>query len=111
MRFVCLIYFEPGKVFGGGPEAEAVLAEVGPHDAALRASGRLLASEALTLPGEARTVRVRRGRRSVTDGPFMETKEVLGGFLLVEARDADEAAEIAAAVPFARLGSVEVRPT
>jgi hypothetical protein len=110
MRYACLIYFDPEQVFGRSPEAEAVLREAGPHGAKLRASGHLVASEALTLPGEARTVRVRGGRVSASDGPFMETKEVLGGFMLIDARDLDEAVEIAAGIPFARLGSVEVRP-
>jgi hypothetical protein len=110
MRYVCLIYFDPQRVFDQSPEANAVLAEVGPHDDELRARGQLLASEALTLPGEAITVRVRDGKLLATDGPFMETKEVIGGFLLVEARDLDEAVRIAAGMPFAKLGAIEVRP-
>jgi len=110
MRYVCLIYFDPQSVFDRSPEAEAVLAEVGPFDAEMRASGHLVMSQALKLPADARTVRVRRGKVSVTDGPFMETKEVLGGFVLIEASDQDEAVRIAAGIPFARLGSVEVRP-
>ena len=110
MQFVCLIYFEPTTVFNGSPESNAVLAAVGPHDAGLRASGRMLASEALVLPNEAVTVRVRDGKMSATDGPFMETREVLGGFILIEARDRDEAVELAGAMPFAKLGAIEVRP-
>jgi len=110
MQYVCLIYFDPKNVFDGSQEATAVLSAVGPHDAALKASGQLLASQALMLPKEAVTVRVRDGKMSATDGPFMETKEVLGGFLLIEARDRDDALRIAAGVPFAKLGSVEVRP-
>lgn len=110
MRYACLIYFDPKNVFDGSPEAKAVLEAVGPHDTALRASGQLVGGEALTLPNEAVTVRVRDGRMSATDGPFMETKEVLGGFLLIEARDLNEAAQIASKIPFAKLGSVEVRP-
>ncbi|WP_372781841.1 YciI family protein [Phenylobacterium sp.] len=110
MQFVCLIYFEPEIVFGGGEEAKAVLAEVGPHGDRHKAAGHVLMSQALTLPNEAVTVRVRGGRISQTDGPFAETKEVLGGFVLIEAADRDEAAAIAATNPFARLGSIEVRP-
>jgi len=110
MRYVCLIYFEPQQVFNDSPESNAVLAEVGPHGESLRASGHYVASEPLTLPKEAITVRVRDGRMSTTDGPFMETKEVLGGFIAIDARDLNEAVRIAAGIPFAKLGSVEVRP-
>lgn len=110
MRYACLVYFDPQKLFNRSPEAEAVLAEVGPHDRELRASGRFVASEALELPREAMTVRVRDGKASVTDGPFLETKEMLGGFVLIEARDLNEAVAIAAKIPLAKLGAVEVRP-
>lgn len=110
MRYHCLIYFDPQKVFDGSPEANAVLAEAGPHDQALKASGRLVTSEPLNLPKEAITVRVRDGKLSTTDGPFMETREMLGGIMLIEARDLNEAITIAAGIPFARLGHVEVRP-
>lgn len=110
MRYACLIYFDPQKVFDQSPEANAVLGAVGAHDAELKASGHMVTAEALTLPNEAVTVRVRDGKMSATDGPFMETKEVLGGFILIEARDLNEAMRIAAEIPFARLGSIEVRP-
>ena len=110
MRYHCLIYFDPQKMFSGSPEANAVLAAVGPHDADLKARGHLILSEALNMPREAITVQVRDGETSTTDGPFMETKEMLGGILLIEARDLNEAVSIAAGIPFARLGHVEVRP-
>ena len=110
MRYMCLIYFDPKQVFNQSPESDAVLADVGPHDAELQASGRLISSEALTLPSEAMTVKVRDGKMSATDGPFLETKEMLGGFLLIEARDLNDAVQVAARTPFARLGFVEVRP-
>lgn len=110
MRYVCLIYFDPKKLFDQSAESEAVLAAVGPHDRELAASGRLVGSEALELPESAVTVRVRDGKMSTTDGPFMETKEMLGGFLLIEARDLNEAVQIASRVPFASVGHVEVRP-
>ena len=110
MRYACLIYFDPKQVFDRSPEAEAVLRDAGPHDAALQASGRLVAGVPLQLPETAVTVRVRGGRSSVTDGPFVEAREMLGGLLLVEARDLDEAVQIASGIPFARLGAVEVRP-
>ncbi len=110
MRFACLVYFDPKTMFGQSAEANAVLAETGPYNAEITASGNRLSGEALVLPNEAVTVRVRNGKMSATDGPFMETKEVLGGFIMIEARDVDEAKQIAAKNPMARLGSIEVRP-
>ena len=110
MQYVCLIYFDPKKVFNQSPEANAVLGASGPHDAELKASGHLLMAQALTLPNEAVTVQVRDGKVSATDGPFMETKEMLGGFILIEARDLNQAVRIAAGIPLAKLGSIEVRP-
>jgi hypothetical protein len=86
MRYACLIYFDPQKVFNQSPEAEAVLRDSGPYDAELKASGHLVTSCALKLPQAAMTVQVRDGKMSATDGPFMETKEMLGG-ILIEARD------------------------
>ena len=111
MRYACLVYFDPKKVFDRSPEAEAVLRDSGAYNEELRASGHLVMDEALQLPTEAMTVRVRDGKMSAVDGPFMETKEVLGGFLLIEARDLNEAVRIGAGIPLARLGSVEVRPS
>jgi hypothetical protein len=111
MRYVCLIWFDPRVVFNGSPESNAVLAEVGSHDASLKERGSLVIAQALGMPSEAITVRVRDGKMSATDGPFMETKEMLAGFVLIEARDMNEALEIASRNPFARLGAIEVRPT
>ncbi len=76
----------------------------------LKAGGHLVAAEALQSVHNASTVRVRERRLSVTDGPFAETKEQLGGFFLIEARDLNEAIQIAARWPSARFGSIEVRP-
>jgi len=73
-------------------------------------SGRMLAAEALQGVATATTVRVRQGQLLLTDGPFAETKEQLAGFYLVEARDLNEAIQLAAGIPAARVGSVEVRP-
>jgi len=109
MKYVCLIYFDPQQVFNQSPESNAVLAEVGPYNDAIKASGHRVTGEALTLPNEAMTVRVRDGRMSATDGPFMETKEMLAGFILIEARDLNEAVQIAARDPFARMGAIDVR--
>jgi hypothetical protein len=77
---------------------------------AIRKSGHYLAGEALQPVSTATTVRVRNGRTATTDGPFAETKEQLGGFYLIEARDLNDAIQVAARIPSARMGSVEVRP-
>ena len=76
----------------------------------LKKSGHLIASEPLESVQTAMTVRVRDGKRSLTDGPFAETKEQVGGFFLINARDLNEAIEVASQFPSARLGSLEVRP-
>jgi hypothetical protein len=110
VRYVCLVYFDPRKVFNQSAEAMAVLRDSGPYNDELRASGHLVMDQALKLPDQAMTVRVRDGKMSAVDGPFMETKEVLGGFVLIEARDLNEAVQIAAGIPLAKLGSIEVRP-
>lgn len=110
MQYACLVYFEPQKVFNQSAEAQAVLRDSGAYNSQMRASGHLLMEQALQLPDQAMTVRVREGVMSTTDGPYMETKEVLGGFIVIEARDLNEAVRIAAGVPLARLGAIEVRP-
>lgn len=77
---------------------------------AIRASGHLVSSNRLVPPAEAITVRVRMGQISTTDGPFVETKEQFGGYYVIEARDMNEAIQVAARIPGARYGCVEVRP-
>ena len=76
----------------------------------IRKSGQHLGGEALQSVQTATTVRVRNGKVSTTDGPFAETKEQLGGFYLINARDLNDAIQVASRIPSARLGSVEVRP-
>lgn len=110
MRYACLIYFDPQKVFNQSEEAEAALREVAAYNDELTASGHLVTNGALQLPDQAMTVQVRDGKMSATDGPFMETKEMLAGFLVIEARDLNEAVRIGGGLPLARLGFVEVRP-
>ena len=110
MQYHCLVYFDPKEVFSDSPEAHAVLAEIGPHTAELQVKGQIIMFQPLNLPQEAITVRMRDGTMSTTDGPFMETKEMLGGLVLIEARDLTEAVQIAAGMPHARLGAIEVRP-
>jgi hypothetical protein len=80
------------------------------YDEELRQSGHYIVSDALQPSGTARTIRVRRGKVSTTDGPFAETKEQLGGFFLIKAKDLDEACEIASRFPAAGRGVIEVRP-
>src|SRR5512144_1241832 len=80
------------------------------YDEQIRASGHCIASEALQSVQTATTVRIRNGKVSVTDGPFAETKEQLAGFYMIEARDLNEAIQLASKIPPARVGCVEVRP-
>jgi hypothetical protein len=109
MQYHCLIYFDPKEVFSGTPEANALLAEIGPHTAELKAKGEFVMAQPLNLPQEAMTVTMRDGKMSATDGPFMETKEMLGGLVVIEARDLNDALRIASSFPHARLGHIEVR--
>jgi hypothetical protein len=104
MKYLCLVYGDEQQLHSV-PDRECVA-----YDSALRADGRCLSSEALEPATTAVTVRVRRGKTTVTDGPFAETKETLAGFYLIEARDQDEAVRLAAGIPPARVGSIEVRP-
>jgi len=104
MKYLCLVYLEQQKLHAV-PDRECLACGDG-----LRSSGVLLAAEPLHPVETATTVRVRNGKLSVTDGPFAETKEQLSGFYLIEARDLNEAIQVAAKIPPAREGSIEVRP-
>ena len=104
MKYLCLVYLEQQKLHAV-PDSECFAC-----GNSLRQRGALLAAEALQPIDTATTVRVRNGRLSVTDGPFAETKEQLAGFYLIDARDLNEAIQMAAKIPPAREGSVEVRP-
>jgi len=104
MKYACLVYLEQDKLHA---VKDSECADCGEG---FRARGLLRAAEALQPVDTATTVRVRNGKVSVTDGPFAETKEQLAGFYLVDAADLDEAIAIAAKIPPAREGSVEVRP-
>jgi hypothetical protein len=111
MRFVCLVYFEPQTFAGLSPSEKATLdRDSMAYDKELGKSGHYIVAEALEPVQNARTTRVRQGKALSTDGPFAETKEHLGGFILIEAADMNEALEIAAGIPLAKLGSIEVRP-
>ncbi|HEX6909635.1 MAG TPA: YciI family protein [Longimicrobium sp.] len=111
MKYLCLIY-DVEQDWDAMPrdQSAAYLAECMAAADGIRAGGHHLAGEALHPAATASIVRVRSGRLSVTDGPFAETKEHLGGFYLIEARDRDEAVRIAARIPSARTGCIEVRP-
>ena len=111
MKFMCLTYEEEEMLNALSPSEWAALRdETIAYVATLRESGRLLVTHALQSTRKAATVRVRAGRPSVRDGPFAEAKEVIGGFFVIEARDREEAVEVASRWPSARLGAIEVRP-
>ena len=111
MQYICLIYNDQ-QAGAAASEADrnAMMAAYGEFTESIRASGHMLGGDALHPATTATTVRVRDGETLVTDGPFAETKEQLGGYYLLEAKDADEAIAIAARIPGARYGSIEVRP-
>ena len=111
MRYLCLIY-ENEKVTEQMPkdQQDAYFGEYFAFTEDIKKSGQLLGGEALQPVATATTVRVRNGKISTTDGPFAETKEQLGGYYMVEAKDLNEAIKIAAKIPGARHGSIEVRP-
>jgi len=111
MRFLCLVYFEPETLMALSSAEKATLNRDSlAYNDELSRNKHYITAEALQPAETARTVRVRRGEASVTDGPFAETKEVVGGFILIEAAGMDEALEVAAGIPLAKLGSIEVRP-
>lgn len=111
MKYACLVYFEGSKLGAlSRTESDAVTRESIDYDRELERRGHLILAQALQSPEAAITVRVRSGRVSTTDGPFAETKEQLAGFVLVEARDLNEAVQLAARIPLAELGCIEVRP-
>lgn len=111
MKYLCLAYEEERTLDElSSEEWEALRKETLDYVEELERSGRLVLTHALQSVRNATTVRVRHGKLSTTDGPFAETKESLGGFFLVEARDLNEALQLAAKWPSARFGSIEVRP-
>jgi hypothetical protein len=111
MKYLLLIYAQESdwSTFTQA-QAGAMTAEYGKFTEEITARGKNLGANRLKPVASATTVRVRDGKRVVTDGPFAETKEQLGGYYLVEAADLDEAIAIAAKIPGARVGSIEVRP-
>ena len=111
MKYLCLAYeAEQDLKTLSHDEWLALRQETLDYVAALRERGELVDTRALQSPTRARVARVRDGKGSVTDGPFAETKEQIGGYFLIEARDDEHALEIAAHWPSARIGAIEVRP-
>ena len=111
MKYLCLIYDEESKMAGmSKSEGDAFMGEYFGFTNAIKASGNYVGGEALQPVHTATTVRIRNGKVTTTDGPFAETKEQLGGYYLVEATDLNAAIQIAARIPSARAGSIEVRP-
>ena len=111
MKYLCLAYEEENKLNAlSQSEWAALRDETLTYVDELKKDGYLIAAEPLQSVRTAATVRVRGGKLSITDGPFAETKETLGGFFLINARDLNEAIQVAAKWPSARLGSIEVRP-
>jgi hypothetical protein len=111
MKYLLLIY-ESEKAWNAMPEAEKgkIFEEYMTYTKGIRKSGNYIGGEALEPIATATTVRVKNGKTVTTDGPFAETREQLGGFYLVEAKDLDEAIKLAAGIPASRNGSIEVRP-
>ena len=111
MKFLCMAYEEERKLNAlAKSEWEVLRAETLTYVDELKKNGYLITAEPLQSVRTAATVRVRNGKVAITDGPFAETKETLGGFFLINARDLNEAIQVAAKWPSARLGSIEVRP-
>ena len=111
MRYMLLIYGDPSLAASMTPEeGEKMMADYYTFTQSIVESGEMLSGEPLQGVETATTVRVRGGRTASTDGPFAETKEVLGGYYLVDCQDLDRAIELAARIPAAHGGSVEVRP-
>ncbi|MEM7292644.1 MAG: YciI family protein [Pseudomonadota bacterium] len=111
MQYLLMIYAAEGTgPAAGSPEEMEMIGEYTELTNEMEAAGVFLGGEPLEPPNTATTVRVRDGKTDITDGPFAETKEVLGGYYLLDCKDLDEALAYAARIPSVRYGSVEVRP-
>lgn len=105
MKYLCLAYYDPAKFAAMAPDAvQALVTQCPPRDEQLKASGHLLVSASLAGADQAVTLRPRQGRTRATDGPFTESKEIVGGFFILEAADRDEALRVASLHPAAALG-------
>ena len=111
MKYLCLVYFDPALLSAMSPSERARLDNDSmDYDEELAARGQLVVAEALQPPKTAKVVQTRGGKLSQTDGPFVETKEQLGGFILVDVPDLNAAIQVAARIPLAKYGAIEVRP-
>ena len=110
MQYLVLIYSEEPTAPPDPAQRGAVMEEYNAYTQMLRDTGHYVGGEALQPTATATTVRIRDGQTMTTDGPFAETKEALGGFYLIEAKDLDEALQLGGACPGAKWGSIEVRP-
>ncbi|MEO5800801.1 MAG: YciI family protein [Gemmatimonadales bacterium] len=111
MRYLCLIYSNESEWEAMSPaEIGAYMGEYNAFTKSVQESGHYIGGNPLQPTSTATTVRLRNGKVSMTDGPFAETKEQLGGYYLINARDLNEAVQIASRIPSARIGSIEVRP-
>jgi hypothetical protein len=111
MKYLCLVVFDERKLEAmSTSEFDALEVESLEYDDTLRRSGHFVAAQALQPTSASTTVRVQRRKVSVTDGPFAETTEQVGGFILIDAKDLNEAIQVASKIPGGRLGAVEVRP-
>lgn len=111
MKYLCLIYDDESK-WGTMPqaEAEAMMGEYFAFTEGIKQSGHYIGGEALQPTQTATSVRVRSGKISTTDGPFAETKEQLGGYYLINAKDLNDAIQVASKIPSSRIGTIEIRP-
>lgn len=111
MKYLCMVYFDPALLTSMSAGERARLdADSMDYDEELAARGQLVVAEALQSPKTAKVVQTRGGKLSQTDGPFIETKEQLGGFILIDVQDLNAAIQVAARIPLAKYGSIEVRP-
>ena len=111
MKYLCLIYdVESGWATMPKAEADAIMGEYRAFTESIQKSGHHVGGNQLQPTSAATTVRVRNGKVSATDGPFAETKEQLGGYYMIEAKDLNDAIQVASRIPSAKVGSIEVRP-
>jgi hypothetical protein len=111
LKYLCMVFYDEKNLNAlSVSELQALDDESLAYDTALRERGHFVAAQALESVQAATTVRLRAGKVSVTDGPFAETNEQIGGFILIEAQDLNEAIQLASKIPAIRLGGIEVRP-
>ena len=111
MKYLCMIFYDEKNLDSlSKQEHQALVDQSLAYDDVLRNGGHLLANQALQSVHAATTIRPRGGKMAIIDGPFAETKEQIGGFILISARDLNEAIQLASGIPGLRLGGVEIRP-